>query len=134
MSEDARMQAGVTKIIARFGAEFTVSTCVGEPVYDPETSTTTENRVTYTIMGVALDYKQQINGWGTNTNTQILSGDKQFWCNPITAKIAGVASAFAPDPSTTEVVVGIDTYKVVNIKSVNPSGNNVIAYEFQLRK
>ena len=134
MNMQQRLQAGATKIIAKLGSEFTAHNTSGDSEYDPETGIITENKQTFTIMGVLTEYTQLTNGQSTNTNTQILVGDKRFYCDPSTAKVAGVATAFVPNASTTEVVVGADTYKVVNIKSVNPSGNNVIAYEFQLRK
>lgn len=134
MTMQQRLQAGATRIIAKLGSVFTVNNTSGDSVYDPETGIITENKQTFTIMGVLTEFQQLTNGASTNTNTQIIVGDKRFYADPTTARIAGVAAAFVPNPSTTEVVVGTVNYKVVNIKSVNPSGNSVIAYEFQLRK
>lgn len=134
MSMQQRLQAGATRIIAKLGSVFTVYNTSGDSVYDPETGIITENKQTFTIMGVLTEFTQLTNGQSTNTNTQVIVGDKRFYCDASTAKIAGVAAAFVPNASTTEVVVGVVNYKVVNVKSVDPSGNNAIAYEFQLRK
>lgn len=134
MSMQQRLQAGATRIIAKLGSVFTVHNTIGDSVYDPETGIITENKQTFTIMGVLTEYTQLTNGQSTNTNTQVIVGDKRFYCDVSTAKIAGVVAAFVPNPVTTEVVVGTVNYKVVNIKEVNPSGNSAIAFEFQLRK
>jgi hypothetical protein len=98
--------------------------------YDPATGSVTSGTKSTPVKGILLDFTLQSNGLTTKYGTQILAGDKQFFMQP-PSKAGGLP--IKVDPVNDVVKVGTQTYKVVVMRELNPTGNDPILYEFVLR-
>lgn len=101
--------------------------------YSPSTGTAATTVVDIAARGILLDLTLSGNGLTTKYGTSIVAGDKELYMQPI-EKTNLSSLALSPDPSEDRVVVAGITYKVVNMKEINPSGTNPIAYFLHVRR
>lgn len=102
--------------------------------YDPDTGSVSETQTDYTVKTVILDYPAYNIGDKSEYNTLILAGDKQCFMMPYSKS----------NPPATEPLVNankdilIDNlgteWKIITKKEMNPSGTDVVYFEFHLRK
>lgn len=106
------------KLLAKFGQSMTlVQDIIGD--YDPLTGTASNTQVSTTDIGVILPYS---NGIHNAPDTLIKQGDANVLIN----------IAVVPKPSD-KFTIGADTWTIVNVKALDPSGVNVL-YDIQIRK
>lgn len=95
-------------------------------VYDDATSEniTTERR--YTVRAMPFDYIRKEQGDGTLGQTLVRSGDKQIFLAP---------SQYVKeiDPSADKIQLGTKVYKIVTVKTVDPTLSDVLYYELFVR-
>jgi hypothetical protein len=104
-----------SRMIEKFGALYTF-TRITKGIYAPATGTTTDTASTYQKYACLFDYSDTDLADGA-----ILQGDRRM-----------LAEGHAYEVGDT-VVVGSDTFRVINISDVGPSGT-VVASNLQIRK
>lgn len=113
--------ATALRLLQKFGQAVTLRKQTAG-AYDPATGAATVTTSDYSATGVFLDYKLQNSGQALE-NSMVQVGDKKLLLSP------DVTSA----PDVDDLIIGQGTWRIVNIKAVNPSGTPVL-YELQLRK
>ena len=102
-------------MIEKFGTQYTF-TRVTKGAYDPTTGQTSDTTTTFTGYACLFDYADSDLADGT-----ILQGDRRM-----------LAESGAYEIGDT-VVVGSDTFRIINISDIGPSGT-VVASNLQIRK
>jgi hypothetical protein len=102
-------------MIAKFGTQYTF-TRVTKGTYDPATGTTTDTSSTYTAYACLFDYSGADRADGS-----VLQGDRRMLAESGTYEVGDT------------VVVGSETYRIISISDIGPSGT-VVASNLQVRK
>lgn len=112
----------VRSLLAKFGRSMTlVKDVIG--TYDETTGKVTNTTTSVTDNGVLLPYSATFaNGITSANNSLIQQGDAQVLIN----------ISVVPKP-TDKLTVGSDTYTIINVKALEPSGLNTF-YDMQVRK
>lgn len=103
------------RMLTKFGTLYTF-TRVTKGTYSPATGTTTDTSATYTKYACLFDYTDADRGDGS-----ILQGDRRM-----------LAEGHSYEVGDT-VVVGGDTFRIISISDIGPSGT-VVASNLQIRK
>ena len=101
--------------------------------YNPSTGEVATTVVDILARGILLDLTLSGNGLTSKYGTNILTGDKELYMQPV-EKTDALVLSLIPDPTQDFVVVAGITYKVMNMKEINPSGTNPIAYFLHIRR
>lgn len=109
------LTSSATRMIEKFGTQYTF-TRVTKGAYNPATGQTSDTTSTFTGYACLFDYADSDVADGT-----ILQGDRRM-----------LAESGAYEVGDT-VVVGSDTYRVINISDIGPGGS-VVASNLQIRK
>lgn len=103
-------------------------------VYNPATSENEELLVSQTLVhAILLDFDRTSNGFSTKFGTLIEAGDKELYMLP-TQKEDPLATPIIPNPAADRITVAGITYKVVIVKSADPTGSNPLLYNIMLRR
>lgn len=73
-----------------------------------------------------FDYIRKTEGIGENSNTLVMSGDKQIYVQPSTA-------LQTIDPVFTKIVLNGYKCKIVTVKNLNPTMNDSVLFEMYVR-
>ena len=103
------------------------------PVYDPSTSTNNYTNVDISVQVILQDLTRNSNGLSSVFGTEILAGDKECMMLPPEYFSLSPSSLTVNTTSDTMTVAGI-LYKVVNMKSADPTGASSILYQLMLRR
>lgn len=103
------------RMIAKFGTQYTF-TRVTKGTYDPATGTTTDTSSTFTAYACLFDYSDADRADGS-----VLQGDRRMLAESGTYEVGDT------------VVVGSETYRIISISDIGPSGT-VVASNLQVRK
>lgn len=120
------------------GREGQSATLVQQPkgtqgTYDVETGVFTGSApVSTTVKVVVLDYALITNGKVVSNNTLIESNDKECYMDAKSS--LGVDLASKPSPTGDTLVINGETWRIMNVKEVNPSGSYTVMYNLLLRK
>lgn len=95
-------------------------------VYDPNTSENIVTEKRYAMQAIPFDYINKFQGATTQTETLIRTGDKQVFIKP-TPLVADI------DPSADKLQIGTTIYKIVTVKTVNPTLTNPLYHELFVR-
>jgi len=110
---------GVRKDLKKSGAKCTLKKPIGAPVYSPELDALVENFDDYPGFCLPTGYSaSMVDG------TAIQAGDVKLLCS------LDVEPTIGKD----KIVVGLDTYRVMNCAKLAPDGKTVIMYTIQGRK
>jgi len=109
------LTSSATRMITRFGKEYTF-TRVTKGAYNPATGQTSDSSSTFTGYACLFDYADTDLADGA-----ILQGDRRMLAESGTYEIGDT------------VVVGSDTFRIINISDIGPSGS-VVASNLQIRK
>ena len=109
------LTSSATRMIEKFGTQYTF-TRVTKGAYDPATGQTSDTTSTFTGYACLFDYSDSDRADGS-----ILQGDRRM-----------LAESGAYEVGDT-VVVGSDTYRIISISDIGPSGT-VVASNLQIRK
>ena len=104
--------ASALKLITKFGASGTLIKRA-EGSYDPATGTSAITETSYTVKAVLLNYRAN----ETNTQGSLIQAKDR--------KVIMQATTVTPDVSDTFTFGGV-TYRVVEVKTLSPSGTNVL--------
>lgn len=113
--------ATALKLLQNFGQAVTLRKQTAG-AYDPATGSATVTTADHAGTGVLLDYKL-VNSGQMLENSMVQAGDKKLLLAP------DIAATPEPD----DLVIAQGTWRIVNVKAVNPAGT-VVLYELQLRK
>jgi hypothetical protein len=109
------LTASAGRMIAKFGQQYTF-TRTTKGAYNPATGQTSDSSATFTGYACLFDYSDADRADGT-----ILQGDRRMLAEGGTYEVGDT------------VVVGSDTYRVINISDIGPGGS-VVASNLQIRK
>lgn len=115
----------VMNLMRQFGGDMELTTEMGEPVYDPTTSTVELQERAWTVRAIVFDYLPKHAGVGLETNSLIRAGDKQVWIMP--------GDFPGPEAKKSSVIIKGVKYTIQVIKELDPTGSNVIVYECYAR-
>lgn len=118
MFDYAKSAATALKLLTNFGANATLIKRA-EGAYDPATGSNSVTETNYTVKAVLLNYKFN----ETTTEGSLIQAKDR--------KVIMQAATVTPDTSDT-ITIGGTTYRIINVKSLNPAGVEVI-HELQVR-
>lgn len=101
--------------------------------YNPATREPSVTVTSITARGILLDLQMMANGLSSKFGTVISAGDKELIMLP-TEKASLNAASLSPDPTQDRVVVSGIEYKVVNMKTIDPSGVAPLVYFLHIRR
>ena len=107
--------ASAGRMIAKFGTQYTF-TRVTKGAYNPATGQTSDTTSTFTGYACLFDYSDADRADGS-----VLQGDRRMLADAGTYEVGDT------------VVVGSETYRIVSISDIGPSGA-VVASNLQVRK
>ena len=107
--------ASAGRMITKFGKQYTF-TRVTKGAYNPATGQTSDSASTFTGYACLFDYTDADRADGA-----VLQGDRRMLAESGTYEVGDT------------VVVGSDTYRVINISDIGPGGS-VVASNLQIRK
>lgn len=110
-----RMQATALKLLKRFGEEYTF-TRTTDGAYNPATGKASQSTSTFSKFCAIFDYNDT-----ERSLESVQVGDRRV-----------IAEQYAYEIGD-KIAIGSDSYKVVNIEAINPSGTKVIN-TLQVRK
>lgn len=108
----------------QFGSAFTLVKPDGEPHLDPDTLMMVGGETEHTGVGVMRQYTAEMIGALSNI---IEAGDVQLICQMD-------ESGVVPTEGVDKVRFGGEEYSVINVRTLNPNGGNVLLHTLQLRK
>lgn len=120
----------VLRMMAKFGGTATVN-IYGAPVYNDGEAVENVRQIEMKVL--IFDYPQTNAGEKSQFNTSIMEGDIQCFAQP-TNKANELVTQPTIQANRDTVVLNEVTWKIHNMKQVNPSGINNVLYEFHLRK
>lgn len=138
MSLSSDLYSVVSSVLSKTGFTATlVQESETGSVYNPLTGENTPpTAVSTNVRVVVMDYALTSNGLQTKIGTLIEANDKQ--CYMDVKSTAGVALTIPVSPNGDKLVIAsgpfAGTWRIMNVKQYNPSGNSAIAYDLQLRK
>lgn len=130
MSGMSDFDATVVEFMRDFGTTATILTNHSGS-YDPSTSRFTQYGTNITVKAILMDRTLRSDGDQNSPNSLIQAGDKQCFIQP-PEKNGG--SAIHIDTVSDQLLIGGVTYRIVTVKSLNPSTTNSVLYELYLRK
>jgi hypothetical protein len=102
-------------------------------VYDPTTSELTTTPVLTSAMGLILDLTRNANGLSSKYGLMIVEGDKDCYMYP-PYLLDGTQPQLVINTAADKMLVGTTLYRVVNCKTLDPSGSGALLYNFMLRR
>lgn len=124
MSIYTRGAATANKQLEKYGQAVTYQ-AITTGTYNPETGTVTNTETEYTGFGALFDFKERQLGTNFAAGSTIEGGDKYALVAPETLTVTPKVND--------KLVIGSDTWTVLNIKTLAPAGVLVL-YTFHLRK
>ena len=127
----------VNEMMSDFGAEAIYTTQIDLGEYDPLTATSSVSVSDIPITAILMDLTLRSNGMGTKDKTLIVDGDKILYVRPTDylLPILMPGGTLSVDTSDDRVTIGGAVYKVVTMKSLNPTGSTQpILFELYLRR
>lgn len=124
----------VKNVLGREGQPATlVQQAKGGSTYDPDTAENVPAAPTQSpVRVILLDYALITNGTVSRTNSLIEADDKECYMD---AKDAlGNDLVDKPSPTGDTLIVGGVTWRIMNVKEVNPNGSYTVMYNLLLRK
>lgn len=105
-------------------------------VYDPATGQFTTPTYEYQLKGILLDLSLNRNGMGAKEGTLIQEGDKVLYAQPNSLMLERITPSgfFMENVAADRVKIGAVSYRVYNVKTINPTGADTIVCEFYLRR
>lgn len=101
--------------------------------YDTSTSEYAIVKVDTPVKIILLDFDRISNGLSSKFGTEVLAGDKELYLLP-TQKADPLAIPINPNPTSDRITVAGTTYKIVVVKSADPTGSNPLLYNMMLRR
>lgn len=102
-------------------------------VYDPTTSQLTTTPVSTLAKGLILDLTRNANGLSTKYGLMIIEGDKDCYMYP-PYLVDSTKPQLIINTAADKVLVGTTLYRVVNCKTLDPTGSGALLYNFMLRR
>ena len=110
-----------------------VLTIVGQGEYNPDTGDYTAAETDYNVQTILLDLALKADGLSYNKDTLIQLDDKRAYVRPIN-KADATLTMPKVQPNRDRFAIGGITYKIVTLKTHNPSVTNNVLFEFILRE
>lgn len=129
---------GISGMMDDFGLNAVLITQLDMGEYDVLTGTKPVVTGEIPVRGILMDLKLHTNGLGTKDKTLIQVGDKVFYVKPTDylLPILMPDGVLAIDSTDDRVVIGSTVYKVVTMKTLDPSVSRSapILFELYLRR
>jgi hypothetical protein len=123
------------RMIAEFFVEFGFTTTyysVGQGVPNDSNGTITTPTTEFPIEAIKMELPRPTNGITSNANSQIQEGDQILYIRP-TEQADVFADAIVANPTSDYVLINNTRWKVVAIRSYDPSAEDNILYEMYIR-
>jgi len=101
--------------------------------YDPATGQVEATLVETPVQVIVMDLTLQSNGFSTKYGTLVEAGDKEIFVRP-PVKSDPTAQLLEMSPAGGRIIVGSIEYKIVSIKSIDPTGASPIIYSLYVRR
>lgn len=126
-SEFKRVAASMMR---KFGGNATLIVN-GEGVYNDDTQTVVKPLpIEYQVRAIIMDYTLRSMGIGSDFQTQIQSGDKQVFVQPVSNNIPIPVI----NPTRDFIRIGNDVWKIVTVKDLNPSNTASVLLDLCVRR
>lgn len=106
--------------------------------YNPSTSEYSTTQVDTPVRVITLDLTRNSNGLSSKYGTDILAGDKDVYMKPMVWGEMGLRIILEPieypNTSADRITLSGVTYKVNNMKVLDPTGNSPMLYNFLIRR
>ena len=116
----------VSNMIGRFGGPGQLIKRPANNSYNPSTGKVVNVPISYSVKIIAFDFLQKKDGDSAMTNTLIKSGDKQIY-------MQFDSTVPTPVAHVDELVYAGNTFEIITVKQLNPSGSNVVYTEMYIR-
>lgn len=118
------MRTMANGLFTQFGNSFVLKKPDGEAKYNPKTKKTEQSFIEYSGKCVMKAYSAETIGLLSNI---INAGDVEFVCTMDNIEII-------PTENKDKLVYANNTYNIINVTTINPSGDSVVIYKIQCRR
>ena len=122
----------VAEFMDAFGGQATLTT-KSTGTYNVETGDYAYSTVNTQVEAILLDLILRSNGLATVSGTLVEQGDKRIFVRPVNKQYPLQLMPNISPTSDTITMAG-KTWKIINVKSVNPSGTNAILFELIVKE
>lgn len=123
----------VLEFIKESGATGATLTQTLEGTYNPSTGTVATTTNVYPIECILTDLTLKSDGLSVKYGTLVEAGDKELYLRP-PHKTNGLTVPIAISPASDRVTVAGVTYRVMDLKEVNPTGADPLFISLYLRR
>lgn len=122
----------IADMMQDFGTTATLQ-IYADAVYNPATADASPAKTDYVVNAILLDYPMIKNGLNTEFGTLIQTGDKQVFVQPRN-KVSDNYTMPKITPNKDKILIGSELWKIATVKNVNPTNQNSILFELNVRK
>ena len=122
----------VSTMMSRFSAPATILS-QGTGSYNPDTSEYVATTTSYTVRIIPFDYIKKGDGLGTATGTDIQTGDRQIYLEPLNQTNSDLVMPRL-QPNKDRLQVADKLYRIIALKELNPTMSDSILYELYVRE